>query len=109
MAMRITGLALSTLVVLLLTVVLIVQINLSRKTPAITWQISLPTTPDQPPKTVTVKQVVVEPEPPGKSCAHCGTRIKSDPIRQTVNEKETYTIHACPKCSKLSALLTLTR
>jgi len=111
LTLRITGLVLDALSLLLLMLVLVLlYVRSSSRTPSVTWQITIPpNAPDQPPKTVTVKQAVVEPEPPGTSCAHCGTRIKSDPIRQTVNEKETYTIHACPKCAKLSAKLTLSR
>ncbi len=107
LTLRITSLVLDAVSLLLLLVVLVLLYVRGNNAAPVTWQINLPqTSPDQPPKTITVKQV---PEPPGTSCAHCGTRINSDPIRQTVNEKETYTVRTCPKCGKLSAQLALTR
>lgn len=44
-------------------------------------------------------------EPPGISCGHCGTRIKSDPINEiSLSDTETYRVYKCPKCSETTLI-----
>ncbi len=39
-------------------------------------------------------------EKPGRSCGHCGARIKSDPVKAMIVEEESYLVFACPVCKK---------
>lgn len=42
---------------------------------------------------------------PGKSCGHCGVRIKNDPVRGVAIEDQNYLIYECPECKKQTALV----
>lgn len=41
---------------------------------------------------------------PGRSCGHCGTRIKSDPVRAVSVDTQSYLVFACPECKKETLL-----
>ena len=43
-------------------------------------------------------------ELPGKSCGHCGTRIKSEPVRGMSIEQASYVVFKCPVCKKETLL-----
>jgi hypothetical protein len=42
---------------------------------------------------------------PGRSCGHCGVRIKNDPVKGVVIEEQNYLIYDCPECKKQTALV----
>jgi hypothetical protein len=41
---------------------------------------------------------------PGRSCGHCGTRIKGDPIRGIAFDDKNYIVLCCPDCKKETLL-----
>jgi hypothetical protein len=43
-------------------------------------------------------------EPLGRSCGHCGTRIKADPVRGVVVGEISYHVYACPTCKRETLL-----
>jgi len=43
-------------------------------------------------------------ELPGRSCGHCGTRIKTDPIRGVVVGEISYHVYNCPVCKRETLL-----
>jgi len=43
-------------------------------------------------------------ELPGRSCGHCGARIKTDPVRAVVVGDISYHVYACPVCKKETML-----
>lgn len=43
-------------------------------------------------------------EAPGRSCGHCGTRIKTDPTRGLVVGEIAYNVYVCPACKKETVL-----
>jgi hypothetical protein len=43
-------------------------------------------------------------EMPGKSCGHCGVRIKGDPARALMVDGNSYHVYVCPVCKKETLL-----
>lgn len=41
---------------------------------------------------------------PGRSCGHCGVRIKGDPVRGIALEQQGYLVYVCPDCKKETLL-----
>ena len=41
---------------------------------------------------------------PGRSCGHCGTRIKTEPVRGIALNENSYLVYACPDCKKETLL-----
>jgi len=41
---------------------------------------------------------------PGRSCGHCGVRIKGDPIRGIALDDKSFLVYACPECKKETLL-----
>lgn len=59
--------------------------------------------PPAEPKTIAAKSkssVKEKPEPPGKSCGHCGTRIQTLPVRGIALGEDAYSVYQCPACKK---------
>ena len=48
--------------------------------------------------------VAARKEPLGRSCGHCGTRIKTDPVRGVVVGENSYHVYACPACKRETLL-----
>jgi hypothetical protein len=43
-------------------------------------------------------------ELPGRSCGHCGVRIKGEPVRGIMLDGNSYHVFACPTCKKETIL-----
>lgn len=56
------------------------------------------------PANVPVPDAKQKKETPGKSCGHCGTRIKGEPIRGVMVDGTSYHVYACPTCKKETLL-----
>lgn len=41
---------------------------------------------------------------PGRSCGHCGVRIKGDPVRGIALDEKSFLVYACPECKKETLL-----
>jgi len=41
---------------------------------------------------------------PGRSCGHCGVRIKGDPVRGIALNETSFLVYACPACKKETLL-----
>jgi hypothetical protein len=41
---------------------------------------------------------------PGRSCGHCGVRLKGDPVRGIALDEKSYLVYACPDCKKETLL-----
>lgn len=41
---------------------------------------------------------------PGRSCGHCGVRIKGDPIRGIALDEQNFLVYGCPQCKKETLL-----
>jgi len=41
---------------------------------------------------------------PGRSCGHCGVRIKGDPVRGIALDEKSFLVYACPDCKKETLL-----
>lgn len=53
---------------------------------------------------VAAKKAEVAERKPGRSCGHCGVRLKGDPIREVAFDENSYLVYACPTCKKETLL-----
>ena len=49
---------------------------------------------------IAARKEQVEAAKPGRSCGHCGVRIKGDPVRGVSLDTQSFLVFACPKCKK---------